>query len=86
MSRSASSTLDSPTTAGEFALAWPEDGADPKLAQDQVGHQFASTTAVYTNVSGCFMNTMMRKVLDSNLALDKGGNPRPAPPLTTAGI
>ncbi|MFC8536808.1 tyrosine-type recombinase/integrase [Streptomyces sp. NPDC057249] len=44
-----------------------EDGADPKFVQDQVGHRFASTTAIYTGVSGDFMNTMMRKVLDRAL-------------------
>lgn len=28
------------------------------------GHRYASTTALYTGVSGDFMNTMMRKALD----------------------
>ncbi|MEV0045600.1 hypothetical protein AB0H60_19350 [Nocardia rhamnosiphila] len=32
--------------------------------QEQVGHRFASTTAIYIGVSGDFMNTMMRKALD----------------------
>ncbi|PBD02391.1 site-specific recombinase XerD [Streptomyces sp. Ag82_O1-15] len=41
-----------------------EDGVDPKFVQDQVGHRYASTTAIYTAVSGDFMNTMMRKALD----------------------
>ncbi|MEU8927525.1 tyrosine-type recombinase/integrase [Kitasatospora sp. NPDC048545] len=41
-----------------------EDGADPKFVQEQVGHRFASTTAIYTGVSTDFMNTMMRKALD----------------------
>ena len=41
-----------------------EDGVDPKFVQEQVGHRFASTTAVYTGVSGDFMNTMMRRALD----------------------
>ncbi|WP_405669752.1 hypothetical protein [Streptomyces sp. NBC_01530] len=36
--------------------------------QQQVGHLYASTTAIYTGVSGDFMNTMMRKVLDRALA------------------
>jgi site-specific recombinase XerD len=44
-----------------------EDGADPKFVQEQVGHRYASTTAIYTGVSGDFMNTMMRSVLDRNL-------------------
>src|SRR6478609_1928008 len=41
-----------------------EDGTDPKLIQESVGHRWASTTAIYTAVSGDFMNTMMRKALD----------------------
>jgi site-specific recombinase XerD len=44
-----------------------EDGADPVFVQRQVGHRYASTTALYTGVSGDFMNTMMRKVLDKAL-------------------
>ncbi|CAM5336388.1 Tyr recombinase domain-containing protein OS=Streptomyces griseomycini OX=66895 GN=FHS37_003530 PE=4 SV=1 [Streptomyces griseomycini] len=44
-----------------------EDGADPAFVQRQVGHRHASTTALYTGVSGDFMNTMMRKVLDKAL-------------------
>ena len=47
-----------------------EDGADAKFVQDQVGHAYASTLAVYTGVSGDFMNTMMRKILDRELARD----------------
>ncbi|MFF7415412.1 tyrosine-type recombinase/integrase [Streptomyces lydicus] len=45
-----------------------EDGADPQFVQQQVGHEYASTTAIYTGVSGDFMNTMMRKILDRDLA------------------
>ncbi|MFD3704480.1 tyrosine-type recombinase/integrase [Nocardia sp. NPDC058658] len=41
-----------------------EDGVDPKFIQEQVGHRYASTTAIYTGVSTDFMNTMMRKALD----------------------
>jgi len=48
-----------------------EDGADPKFVQDQAGHRFASTTAIYTNVSGDFMNKMMRKVLDKAFERDQ---------------
>lgn len=44
-----------------------EDGADPVFVQHQVGHRFASTTALYTAVHGDFMNTMLRKVLDKTL-------------------
>ncbi|GAA2046675.1 hypothetical protein GCM10009839_59070 [Catenulispora yoronensis] len=47
-----------------------EDGADPKFVQEQVGHKFASTTGIYTGVSGDFMNTMLRQHLDRGLATD----------------
>lgn len=40
-----------------------EDGADPVFVQRQVGHRYQSTTAIYSGVSGDFMNTMMRKAL-----------------------
>lgn len=50
-----------------------EDGADPKFVQSQVGHRFASTTAIYTGVSGDFMNTMLRQHLDRGLQPAEGG-------------
>jgi len=48
-----------------------EDGADPRFVQEQVGHRFASTTAIYTGVSNDFMNTMMRKALDRAYAKEE---------------
>lgn len=48
-----------------------EDGADPVFVQSQVGHRYQSTTAIYTGVSGDFMNTMMRKALDRAFATDE---------------
>lgn len=48
-----------------------EDGNDPRFVQEQVGHRYASTTAIYTSVSGDFMNVMMRKALDKAFADDK---------------
>lgn len=39
-----------------------------KIIQGQVGHRFASTTALYTGVSGDFMNAMMRRMLDRALS------------------
>lgn len=47
-----------------------EDGVDPTFVQRQVGHRFQSTTAIYSGVSGDFMNTMMRKALDKAFATD----------------
>lgn len=48
-----------------------EDGVDAVFVQSQVGHRYQSTTAIYTGVSGDFMNTMMRKALDKAFANDK---------------
>ncbi|WP_329460799.1 tyrosine-type recombinase/integrase [Streptomyces sp. NBC_01497] len=48
-----------------------EDGVDPAFVQRQVGHRYASTTALYAGVSGDFMNSMMRRVLDEAL---RGGH------------
>jgi integrase/recombinase XerC len=55
-----------------FVTHLVEDGTDPKFVQEQVGHRFASTTAIYTAVSGDFMNTMMRRHLDRALRLEEG--------------
>ena len=38
-----------------------EDGTDPKLVQEQAGHRFASTTAIYTAVSTDFLNKMIQQ-------------------------
>lgn len=40
-----------------------EDGADPKFVQEQVGHRYQSTQAIYTHVSEEFMNKMMGRAL-----------------------
>lgn len=37
-----------------------EDGVDPVFVKEQVGHAYQSTTAIYTGVSGDFMNKMMK--------------------------
>ena len=42
-----------------------EDGVDPVFVQRQVGHRYQSRTAIYSGVSGDFMNTMMRRALDT---------------------
>jgi hypothetical protein len=41
------------------------------FVQRQVGHRYQSTTAIYSGVSGDFMNTMMRKALDQAFATDE---------------
>ena len=50
-----------------------EDGVDPRFVQEQVGHRFASTTALYTGVSNDFMNAMMRKALDKAFTREESG-------------
>ena len=50
-----------------------EDGWDPLFVQEQVGHSWASTTAMYTHVSSDYKNTVLRKALDERFNL--GGKP-----------
>ena len=40
-----------------------EDGVDPRFLQEISGHRFASTTGIYTHVSGEFMNEMLKDAL-----------------------
>lgn len=44
-----------------------EDGFDELFVRMQVGHRFASTTALYTGVSGAYKNDAMRAALRSQL-------------------
>lgn len=46
-----------------FISHMTEDGVDPKFLQEIVGHRFASTTGIYTHISGEFMNTMLANAL-----------------------
>lgn len=41
-----------------------EDGWDPRFVQEQVGHDHASTTSIYTCVSSDFRTRTLRRVLD----------------------
>lgn len=45
-----------------------EDGYDPLFVQQQVGHSYASTTALYTSVSSDFRTRVLRQVLDATVA------------------
>lgn len=47
-----------------------EDGWDPLFVQQQVGHAWASTTAIYSGVSSDFKNQVLRQALDRALAAD----------------
>lgn len=55
-----------------------EDGWDPRFVQEQVGHEHASTTSIYTCVSSDFRTRTLRRTLDSTIAAalaaaEKGG-------------
>lgn len=45
-----------------------EDDWDPRFVQDQVGHDHASTTSLYSCVSSDFRTRTLRRVLDSTAA------------------
>ncbi|MFB7467036.1 tyrosine-type recombinase/integrase [Streptomyces sp. NPDC056224] len=45
-----------------------EAGYDPLFVQQQVGHSYASTTALYTSVSSDFRTRTLRKVLDGTIS------------------
>ena len=52
-----------------------EDGVDPRFVQEQVGHEHASTTSIYTCVSSDFRTRSLRQALDravGPLQLDTG--------------
>lgn len=44
-----------------------EDGWDPRFVQEQVGHEHASTTSLYTCVSSDFRTRTLRRVLDATM-------------------
>jgi integrase/recombinase XerC len=45
-----------------------EDGWDPRFVQEQVGHEHASTTSIYTCVSSDFRTRTLRRHLDVTVA------------------
>lgn len=45
-----------------------ETGLDSRFVQEQVGHEYASTTALYTGVSSDFRVRTLRRTLDSTMA------------------
>lgn len=51
-----------------YATHLAEEGFDPRFVQEQMGHQWGSTTGIYTHVTGNFMNTMTRQALDRTAA------------------
>jgi site-specific recombinase XerD len=55
-----------------FASHLVEDGADPLFVQHQLGHSWASTTAVYTTVGADHTNKMLRAALDRAFCAEEG--------------
>jgi site-specific recombinase XerD len=45
-----------------------EDGWDPRFVQEQVGHDHASTTSIYTCVSSDYRTRTLRRALDRTIA------------------
>lgn len=51
-----------------YASHLAEDGADPLFIQHQLGHSWASTTAIYTSVGADHTNRMLRAALERAFA------------------
>ena len=56
-----------------------EGGYDPLFVQQQVGHSYASTTALYTSVSSDFRTRTLRRALDEQVAQALGTSGHDAP-------
>ncbi|WP_449338857.1 tyrosine-type recombinase/integrase [Streptomyces chartreusis] len=50
-----------------------EDGWDPSFVQEQVGHEHASTTSIYTCVSSDFRTRTLRRHLDATALQAQNG-------------
>lgn len=66
-------TRDRPHTASAdtrrpYVTHLIEDGWDPRFVQEQVGHEHASTTSIYTCVSSDFRTRTPRRHLDDTIA------------------
>ncbi|MBA3488822.1 MAG: site-specific integrase [Longispora sp.] len=60
-------TLDFHSFRRSYVTHLIEDGWDPRFVQEQVGHEHASTTAIYTCVSSDFRTRTLRRALDQTL-------------------
>jgi integrase len=62
-------------TSHSYATHLIEDGWDAKFVQDQLGHDHASTTSLYTCVSSDYRVRTLRRVLNATIkdALALGG-------------
>lgn len=56
-----------------------EDGFDARFVQDQVGHEHASTTSLYTAVSSDFRTRTLRAALDRTIAAMNAHDPERRP-------
>jgi len=67
--------LDLHSLRRSYATHLIEDGWDAKFVQDQMGHDHASTTSLYTCVSSDYRVSTLRRVLDTTIkdALSLGG-------------
>lgn len=55
-------------TRRSYATHLIEDGWDAKFVQDQLGHEHASTTSLYTCVSSDFRTRTLRRALDATIS------------------
>jgi integrase/recombinase XerD len=65
---SLSPALDLHSLRRSYATHLIEDGWDALFVQQQMGHEHASTTALYTCVSSDFRTRTLRQVLDATIA------------------
>jgi len=63
------------TACGTYITHLIEFGYPERFAQDQAGHSYASTTAIYTGVSDEFRNRLMAKTLRERYADPLGEKP-----------
>ena len=66
-----------------------EDGWDARFVQEQVGHEHASTTSIYTCVSSDYRTRTLRRALDTMVAGVLGDHPTvvaTTPPTTSKGL
>ena len=59
--------LDFHSLRRSYATHLLEDGWDPLFVQHQVGHEYASTTALYSCVSSDFRTRTLRRALDATM-------------------
>jgi len=62
-----SAGLDLHSLRRSYATHLIEDGWDAKFVQDQMGHDHASTTSLYTCVSSDYRVSTLRRALDSTI-------------------